>query len=70
MRIDRIAVRNFRNLADLDLALEPGTVIVGENRAGKSNLVRVLRLILDPSLSYADHQLRREDFWDGLSDGR
>lgn len=26
-------------------------------------------MILDPSFSYSDHQLRREDFWDGLSDG-
>jgi hypothetical protein len=34
MRIDRITARNFKNLADLDLALEHGTVIVGENRAG------------------------------------
>jgi putative ATP-dependent endonuclease of OLD family len=47
MCVDRITVRNFRNLADLDLALDPGTVIVGENRAGKSNLLRALRLILD-----------------------
>lgn len=58
-----------RYLADIDLRLHPGTVIVGENRAGKSNLLHALRLILDPSFSYSDHQLRREDFWDGLSDG-
>lgn len=69
MHINRIRVRNFRNLADIDLRLHPGTVIVGENRAGKSNLLHALRLILDPSFSYSDHQLRREDFWDGLSDG-
>jgi putative ATP-dependent endonuclease of OLD family len=69
MRIDRFKIKNFRNLADVDLALQAGTVIVGENRAGKSNLVHALRLILDGSLSYADRQLTREDFWDGLSDG-
>lgn len=69
MHINRIRVHNFRNLADVDLILQPGTVIVGENRAGKSNLLHALRLILDPSFSYSDHQLRREDFWDGLSDG-
>lgn len=69
MRIDRITVRNFRNLADLDLALDSRTVIVGENRAGKSNFLHALRLILDPSFSYSDHQLRKDDFWDGLSDG-
>lgn len=69
MRIDRLTVKNFRNLADVDLRLLPGTVIVGENRAGKSNLLHALRLILDVSLSFADRQLNREDFWGGLSDG-
>lgn len=69
MHISRIRVRNFRNLADIDLRLHPGAVFVGENRSGKSNLLHALRLILDPSFSYSDHQLRREDFWDGLSDG-
>ena len=69
MHISRLAVRNFRNLADIDLDLLPGTVVVGENRAGKSNLLAALRLVLDPSLSHADLQLRREDFWDGLCAG-
>jgi putative ATP-dependent endonuclease of OLD family len=31
--------------------------------------MHALRLVLDPQLSYADQQLSREDFWDGLSDG-
>jgi putative ATP-dependent endonuclease of OLD family len=69
VRLDRLTVSNFRNLASIDLRLLPGTVIVGENRVGKSNLTHALRLILDPTLSYADRQLGREDFWDGLSDG-
>ncbi|MEU7525971.1 AAA family ATPase [Saccharothrix sp. NPDC042600] len=69
MHIDRLAVKNFRNLADVEVRLLPGAVVVGENRAGKSNLLHALRLILDGSLSYADRQLTREDFWDGLSDG-
>jgi putative ATP-dependent endonuclease of OLD family len=67
--IDHIAVRNFRNLANVDLQLLPGTVLVGENRSGKSNLIHALRLVLDPTLSSADRQLGRDDFWDGLSDG-
>jgi putative ATP-dependent endonuclease of OLD family len=69
MRIERIAVSNFRNLADIDLPLQPGTVIVGENRRGKSNLLQALRLVLDPSLPSLDRQLGPEDFWEGLSDG-
>jgi putative ATP-dependent endonuclease of OLD family len=69
MQITRLVVRNFRNLADIDINLIPGAVVVGENRAGKSNLIHALRLVLDPSMSYTDKQLGREDFWDGLSDG-
>src|SRR5215216_5118582 len=69
MRLQRIAIKNFRNLAEIDIPISPGTVVVGENRSGKSNLVHALRLVLDPSLPNSDRQLRPEDFWEGLSDG-
>lgn len=69
MRLKRLAVRNFRNLRDIDLPLAPGTVIVGENRSGKSNLLYALRLVLDPGLPNADRHLAPEDFSEGLSDG-
>lgn len=63
MRLDRLIVRNFRNIGELNLHLLPGSVIVGENRAGKSNLIAALRLIFDPSMSFSDRQLGAEDFW-------
>jgi putative ATP-dependent endonuclease of the OLD family len=69
MRIDKVTVKNFRNLAEVEVPLQPGTVIVGENRVGKSNFIHALRLVLDPSLPNSERYLRREDFWDGLSDG-
>lgn len=69
MRITRLAVRNFRNLRDIDIPLRPGTVVVGENRSGKSNLLHALRLVLDASLPNSDRYLTREDFSEGLSDG-
>jgi predicted ATP-dependent endonuclease of OLD family len=47
-------VRNFRNLADVDLPLLPGAVIVGENQSGKCNLLHALRLILDANMSFND----------------
>ena len=54
-----------------ELATPAGTrfAIVGENRAGKSNLVHALRLVLDASLPNSDRQLRAEDSWDGLAEG-
>lgn len=69
MRFKRLAVLNFRNLQDIDLPLEPGTVIVGENRSGKSNLLHAVRLVLDASLPNADRYLAPEDFSEELSDG-
>lgn len=69
MRITKVTIENFRNLADVEVPLQPGTVIVGENRAGKSNFIHALRLVLDPTLPNSERYLRREDFWDGLSDG-
>lgn len=66
MRISRIYIRNFRNFKELDVALDANTVIVGENRVGKSNLIFALRLLLDPTLPDSARQLRQEDFWDGL----
>lgn len=69
MHISRIAISNFRNFDELDLAkLPPVHVVVGENRTGKSNLLHALRLVLDPSLPDSRRLLTAEDFWDGLGD--
>ncbi|MDW7991185.1 MAG: AAA family ATPase [Anaerolineae bacterium] len=46
-RIISLRVRNYRSLADVDLTLEPLTVFVGLNGAGKSNLMDVLRFVRD-----------------------
>lgn len=46
-RITRLRVKNYRSLADVDLTLEPLTVFVGLNGAGKSNLMDVLRFVRD-----------------------
>jgi putative ATP-dependent endonuclease of OLD family len=66
MRLSRIQIRNFRNFAHLDVVLGKHTVVVGENKIGKSNLVYALRLLLDPALPDSARYLRLEDFWDGL----
>lgn len=70
MRISRIAVENYANFENVDFATDGSLVIVGENKAGKSNLLRALRLVLDPMLSDRDRQLGLEHFWDGLSDSK
>ena len=67
MHITRIAIENFRNFRSIDLdGLSPSLVLVGENGSGKSNLLRALQLVLDPSLPESSRRLVAEDFWDGL----
>ena len=57
MRITRIVVEN------VDFATDDSLVIVGENKAGKSNLLRALRLVLHPMLPDRDRLL-------GCAEGR
>jgi putative ATP-dependent endonuclease of OLD family len=62
MYISRIFVRNYRNFALLDLALQPGvTCIVGENNAGKTNLLYAIRLPMDVNLPSQYRQLIEHD---------
>ncbi len=66
--ISRIQIKNFRNFADIDLGpLPPAVVVIGENRSGKSNLLKALQLVLDPTLPDSQRYLQPEDFWDGAT---
>ncbi len=70
MRISRIMIENYANFERVEFATDDSLVIVGENKAGKSNLLRALRLVLDPMLPDRDRQLGLEHFWDGLGDAK
>lgn len=65
MHISRVQIANFRNFASCDVPLAKDVVVVGENRAGKSNFIYALRLVLDASLPDAARQLKLADIWDG-----
>ncbi|RWK57571.1 ATP-dependent endonuclease [Mesorhizobium sp.] len=48
MRIQKVAIKNFRLLSDVSLILEASeTVIVGRNNSGKTSLSEVMRRLLD-----------------------
>jgi putative ATP-dependent endonuclease of OLD family len=64
--ISKVEITNFRNFGSFSLAMEPTSVILGENRVGKTNFIRALRLVLDPSLPDSQRELRAEDFFDQL----
>lgn len=54
----RIAVKDFRSLADVDVQFGAFSVLVGPNGSGKSNLLHVLRFVADSAredLSVALH---------------
>lgn len=68
MHISRVSITNFANFSSLDVDTGKSIVIVGENKAGKSNFLRALQLVLDPGLSELDRQLGLEHFWDGLGE--
>jgi DNA replication and repair protein RecF len=62
VRLGQLTVRQFRNLASLDLEIpEPGVVIIGENGQGKTNLLEAIYyLVLFRSLRGAkDRELAR-----------
>ena len=65
MRLSKFSIRNFRNFHSVDISLSGHIVLLGENTAGKSNLLFAIQLILDPTLPDADRQLKLTDFWDG-----
>lgn len=70
MRISRIKITNFANFSTLDVKTSDSIVIIGENKVGKSNFIRALQLVLDPSLSERDRLLDLDQFWDGLGDDK
>lgn len=65
MHLHRIQIKGFRNFASFDVKLGGHSLIVGENRVGKSNLVHAIRLVIDDSLPDTVRQLKMTDFWDG-----
>jgi hypothetical protein len=45
--IKQIRIRNFRNLLDVTVDLDPLTVLIGRSGTGKSNFIRAIRFLRD-----------------------
>ena len=45
--IKRLRIRNFKSLRDVDVVLDPVTVLIGRSGTGKSNFVYALRFLRD-----------------------
>lgn len=66
--ISRVVIKNYRNFKNVDVKLGHKEVIIGENNIGKTNFLRALQLVLDPTLSDDDRMLDESDFNDTLID--
>lgn len=66
--ISRVTIKNYRNFKDVDVRLGHKQVIIGENNIGKTNFIKALQLILDPTFSDEDRRLNESDFNDTLVD--
>ncbi len=56
--ITRLRVKNFKSIKEVDVALSRLSVLVGENGAGKSNVVDVLRFVKEALDDNLDHAMR------------
>lgn len=64
--ISKVKIKNYRNFKDVDVRLGHKQIIIGENNVGKTNFLKALQLILDPTLSDEDRMLEESDFNDTL----
>lgn len=64
--ISRVKISNYRSFKFIDVELRDKQVLIGENNVGKTNFLRAIQLILDPTLSDQDRYLEETDFYNGL----
>lgn len=63
MHISKLTLINYRNFKNTTLKFQRGVnTIIGENGAGKSNILRAIRLLLDDTMVRAAYRLEESDF--------
>lgn len=63
MHISKLTLVNYRNFKNPSLTFQRGVnTIIGENGAGKSNILRAIRLLLDDNMIRAAYRLDESDF--------
>lgn len=56
--VERVVLKNYKNIAACDVRLQPLTLLVGPNGSGKSNFVDALRFVSDSLRTTLEHALR------------
>jgi putative ATP-dependent endonuclease of OLD family len=71
LHISKLSLVNYRNFAATALDFKAGVnTVIGENGAGKTNLFRAVRLLLDANMLPSAYRLNEEDFHRSLGDWR
>ncbi|MEU0237262.1 AAA family ATPase [Nocardiopsis sp. NPDC006198] len=72
MYLEQLHIKGFRSVADAKVSLRPGvTVLVGENNAGKTNVMDAIRHLTPPLDGRRDLHLRAEDLHrDGCAEAK
>jgi len=71
MYISKIALVNYRNFANANFQFQKGiNTVIGENGAGKTNVFRAMRLLLEDSFYASAFKLSQEDFNRSTGDWR
>ena len=62
MQIDRVEIENFRSIRRLQFTPRNQTILIGQNNAGKSNILRALNLVLGEAWPSERH-FSEDDFF-------
>ena len=62
MRLTRLAIQNFRGIADLTLHLDQTTVLIGENNTGKTSVLEALHTCMSRGLTRRATPFTEYDF--------
>lgn len=67
--LSHLTIRNFRSCKETEVKFQPGvTLLVGENNAGKSNIVDAIRLGLDPLSGRPTRYFETDDLTEDATD--
>lgn len=61
MKISRVHIENYRSIKSLDFSPNNYCALIGENNAGKSNILKAINLVLGETWP-SDRTFTEEDF--------
>src|SRR5436305_855630 len=63
----RVRIRGYKSIASCDVRLQPLTILVGRNGAGKSNFLDCLAFVRDVMENSLGEAVKRRGGWSGIA---